>query len=95
MLVVTLPLMIRSGLRMTREALPLVLVAGVFEVAGFALFAFGSRHGIAVAAVLSSQFAAIAAIGAYLLFRERLSPVQLAGVGVIVTGVAILSGIQA
>ena len=94
-LVVTLPLMIRSGLRMTREALPLVLVAGVFEVAGFALFAFGSRHGIAVAAVLSSQFAAIAAIGAYLLFRERLSPVQLAGVGVIVTGVAILSGIQA
>ena len=94
-LVVTLPLMIRSGLRMTREALPLVLVAGVFEVAGFALFAFGSRHGIAVAAVLSSQFAAIAAIGAYLLFRERLSPVQLAGVGVIVTGVAVLSGIQA
>ena len=73
--------MIRSGLRMTREALPLVLVAGVFEVAGFALFAFGSRHGIAVAAVLSSQFAAIAAIAAYMLFRERLSPVQLAGVG--------------
>jgi drug/metabolite transporter (DMT)-like permease len=93
--VVTLPLLIRSGLRMTREALPLVLVAGVFEVAGFALFAFGSRHGIAVAAVLSSQFAAIAAIAAYVLFRERLSPVQLAGVAVIVTGVGILSGVQA
>jgi drug/metabolite transporter (DMT)-like permease len=93
--VVTLPLLIRSGLRMTREALPLVLVAGVFEVAGFALFAFGSRHGIAVAAVLSSQFAAIAAIAAYALFRERLSPVQLAGVAVIVTGVGILSGVQA
>jgi drug/metabolite transporter (DMT)-like permease len=93
--VVTLPLLIRSGLRMTREALPLVIVAGVFEVAGFALFAFGSRHGIAVAAVLSSQFAAIAAIAAYVLFRERLSPVQLAGVAAIVTGVGILSGIQA
>ena len=73
---------------MTREALPLVLVAGVFEVVGFALFAFGARHGIAVSAVLSSQFAAIAAIAAYVLFRERLSPVQLAGVGVIVIGVA-------
>src|SRR5918996_540054 len=93
--VVTVPLALRSGLRMTRQALPLVLIAGVFEVAGFALFAFGSRHGIAVAAVLSSQFAAIAAIAAYVLFRERLSPVQLAGVAVIVTGVGILSGIQA
>jgi drug/metabolite transporter (DMT)-like permease len=66
----------------------------VFEVAGFALFAFGARHGIAVAAVLSSQFAAIAAIAAYLLFRERLTPVQVAGVAVIVVGVGILSGIQ-
>ena len=94
-LVVTLPLAARSGLRMTREALPLVLVAGVFEVAGFALFAFGARHGIAVSAVLSSQFAAIAAIAAYILFRERLSPVQLAGVAVIVAGVGTLSGVQA
>src|SRR4051812_21752627 len=94
-IVVTLPVVARSGLRMTRDALPLVLVAGVFEVAGFALFAFGSRHGIAVSAVLSSQFAAIAAIGAYVLFRERLSSVQLAGVAVIVAGVGILSGVQA
>jgi drug/metabolite transporter (DMT)-like permease len=92
---VTIPLVLRSGLRMTREALPLVLVAGVFEVLGFALFAFGARHGIAVSAVLSSQFAAIAAIAAYVLFRERLSPVQLAGVAVIVAGVGALSGIQA
>jgi drug/metabolite transporter (DMT)-like permease len=93
--VVTVPLALRSGLRMTREALPLVLVAGVFEVAGFALFALGARHGIAVSAVLSSQFAAIAAIAAYVLFRERLSPIQLAGVAVIVAGVGTLSGIQA
>ena len=69
---VTLPLALRSGLRMTRQALPLVLVAGVFEVLGFALFAFGARHGIAISAVLSSQFAAIAAVAAYVLFRERL-----------------------
>jgi drug/metabolite transporter (DMT)-like permease len=94
-LVMSLPLAIRSGLRMTREAVPLVAVAGVFEVVGFALFAFGARHGIAVSAVLSSQFAAIAAIAAFVLFRERLSGVQLAGVGVIVAGVGILSGVQA
>src|SRR5215204_2237150 len=57
---VTLPLALRAGLRMTRPALPLVAVAGVSEVLGFALFALGARHGIAVSAVLASQFAAIA-----------------------------------
>jgi drug/metabolite transporter (DMT)-like permease len=92
---VTVPLAARSGLRMTREALPLVLAAGVFEVVGFALFAFGARHGIAVSAVLSSQFAAIAAVAAYLLFGERLGRMQLTGVATIVVGVGILSGVQA
>ena len=93
--VVTLPVALRSGLRMTRAALPLVLVSGIFEVAGFALYAFGARHGIAVSAVLSSQFAAIAGVAAYFLFRERLSPVQLAGVAVVIAGVGTLSGVQA
>jgi drug/metabolite transporter (DMT)-like permease len=92
---VTLPLVLATGLRMTRSALPLVLVSGVFEVLGFALFAFGARHGIAISAVLSSQFAAIAAIAAYLLFRERLSALELAGVLVVVVGVGALTGVQA
>jgi drug/metabolite transporter (DMT)-like permease len=92
---VTVPVILRSGLRMTREVLPLVLISGGFEVAGFALYAFGARHGIAVSAVLSSQFAAIAAVAAYILFRERLSGVQLAGVAVIVAGVGTLAGVQA
>jgi drug/metabolite transporter (DMT)-like permease len=92
---VTVPLVVRSGLRMTRGALPLVLVAGVGEVLGFALFAFGARHGIAVSAVLSAQFAAIAAVAAYLLFGERLGRLQLAGVATIVVGVGVLSGVQA
>lgn len=94
-LAVTIPLAVRSGLRMTRPALPLVLVAGVGEVAGFALFALGARHDIAVTAVLSSQFAAIAGVAAYLLFRERLSRLQLTGVAVIVVAVGALSGVQA
>jgi drug/metabolite transporter (DMT)-like permease len=93
--VVTVPLALRSGLRMTREALPLVLVAGVCEVLGFALFALGGRHGIAVSAVLASQFAAIAAVAAYFLFGERLARVQLAGVTLIVAGVGVLSALEA
>lgn len=92
---VTVPVALRSGLRMTRRALPLVAVSGVCEVAGFALFAFGARHGIAVAAVLSSQFAAIAAVGAFVLFGERLTRLQLTGVALVAAGVGALSGVQA
>ena len=93
--VVTVPLALRTGLRMTREALPLVLVAGVCEVLGFALFALGARHGIAVSAVLASQFAAVAAVAAYFLFGERLARIQLAGVTLIVAGVGVLSALEA
>ena len=55
----------------------------------------GSRHGIAVSAVLASQFAALSAIGAYFFFGERLTRVQLAGVAAIVFGVAVLTASQA
>src|ERR687895_702912 len=90
--VVTVPLVLRTGLRMTREALPLVLVAGVFEGLGFALFALGARH---VSAVLASQFAAVATVAAYFLFGERLARIQLAGVTLIVAGVGVLSALEA
>jgi len=94
-LFVFLPLAATSRLQLSRPALPLVVTAGIAEVVGFALFAVGSRHGVAVAAVLASQFAAIAAVAAYFLFRERLTRVQVAGVATIVIGVAVLTALQA
>jgi uncharacterized membrane protein len=94
-LLVFIPLATTSRLQLTRPAVPLVVIAGIAEVVGFALFAVGSRHGVAVAAVLASQFAAIAAVAAYFLFGERLTRVQLAGVATIVAGVAILTALQA
>ena len=94
-LLVFVPLVATSRLRVTRPSVPLVVTAGIAEVVGFALFAVGSRHGVAVAAVLASQFAAIAAVAAYFLFNERLTRLQLAGVATIVTGVAILTALQA
>jgi len=78
-----------------RANLPFVVLSGLCEVAGFALFTVASRHGIAVSAVLASQFAALAAVAAYLLFGERLARVQLAGVASIVVGVGVLSALQA
>ena len=94
-LLVFVPLAATSRLRVTRPSVPLVVTAGIAEVVGFALFAVGSRHGVAVAAVLASQFAAIAAVAAYFLFNERLTRLQLAGVATIVAGVAILTALQA
>ena len=94
-LLVFIPLAATVRLKVTRSAVPLVAIAGIAEVVGFALFAVGSRHGVAVAAVLASQFAAIAAVAAYFLFRERLTRVQLVGVGTIVCGVAVLTALQA
>jgi drug/metabolite transporter (DMT)-like permease len=92
---VALPLVAARRLVLTRAALPLVVVSGLCEVGGFASFALGSRHGIAVAAVLASQFAAVAAVAAYVLFHERLTRVQLAGVLAILAGVAALTALQA
>jgi drug/metabolite transporter (DMT)-like permease len=91
---VAAPLALLSGLRLTRPALPLVVAGGICEVAGFACYAVGARHGIAVSAVLASQFGGIAALVGFALFRERLARIQVVGVTAIVVGVAVLSGIQ-
>jgi len=90
-----LPLGLAGKLRLPRRAVPLVLAAAVGEVVGFFSFILGSRHGIAITAVVSSQFASLAAIGAYWLFGERLTRIQLAGVCTVILGVAALSVLRA
>jgi drug/metabolite transporter (DMT)-like permease len=94
-LAIAVPLAVAGRLRLTRRALPFVLISGLAEVAGFASFAVGARHGIAVSAVLASQFGAVAAAAAYFVFRERLTRLQVAGVATIAAGVAVLTALQA
>ena len=93
--VVALPLIAARRLQISRAALPYVVGSGLAEVGGFASYAVGARHGIAIAAVLASQFAAVAALAAFLLFRERLTRTQLVGVVTIAAGVAVLSALRA
>ena len=90
-----LPLALSGRLRLTARAAPLVIASGVCEVAGFFSFTLGSRHGLAIAAVLASQFAVLALAASYVLFGERLSRIQLAGVACVIVGVAALSALQA
>ena len=93
--VVALPLVLQGRLMLTRRALPLVVVAGIGEIIGSTASAWGSIHSIPITAVLGSQFAAIAAVVAFLLFGERLSRTQVAGVILIVGGVTALAASSA
>jgi drug/metabolite transporter (DMT)-like permease len=92
---IVLPLLLTRRFRLTRSALPLVVIAGLLEVFGGAIYIVAASEGVAVAAVLSSQFAAIAAVGGFLLFGERLQRLQLIGVVVIAIGITALAGLQA
>jgi len=92
---VALPLVVRSGLVLTRRALPLVVACGLAEVLGFASFTLGSRDSLAISAVIASQFAGLAAVMAFVLFRERLLRIQVAGVIAIAAGVGVLSALHA
>jgi drug/metabolite transporter (DMT)-like permease len=91
---VVIPLLLQARLRVTRAALPLVVIAGTGEVVGSMLSAYGSRESIAISAVMGSQFAAIAAVAAFLLFGERLARIQLVGVALIVSGVTVLAAVS-
>ena len=93
--VVALPLLVARRVRIERAAVPLVLVSGVCEVAGFTAYSLGARHSVAVSAVLGSQFAAFASLAAFVLFRERLRLAQVMGITMIGLCVALLSAIRA
>jgi drug/metabolite transporter (DMT)-like permease len=92
---VALPLILTRRINLTREAAPFVLLVGLAEVGGVATFALGARDSAAIASVIASQFAGIAAIAAFLIYGERLGRVQVAGVAVIAVGVALLAAMRA
>jgi len=91
---VAIPLAVTRRLRVSRSVVPHVVAAGVCEVLGFAFYALGARSDIAVAAVIASMFGAVAAVGAYLVFSERMGSSARIGVVVIAVGVATLSALH-
>ena len=90
-LVLFLPLLVVRRLRITRDTVWMVVAMGFTEVIGYVCFAIGAQYQLAVMSVFASQFAPIAAVAAYFLFKERLGRLQIAGVVVIVLGVTALS----
>jgi len=92
---VALPLLLMGRLRIVRGAVPLVIFSGVLEALGSGLYVVAAMDGVAAAAVLSSQFAAIAAVAAFFLLGERLQRIQVAGVALIALGVTALATVRA
>lgn len=91
---IALPLLAARRLRFARAAAPMVAVAAACEVVGFVFYALGARHGIALAAVLTSLYSALSALGGYVFFSERLGPRAVFGIGAILVGVAALTAMQ-
>lgn len=93
-LFVVAPLALRGAFPWPGPALRLVVFSGLAEVTGFAGYIIGARDGVAVPAVLSSQFAAVAVIVSYFAFGERLTARQLSGALVITAGVAAVAALR-
>lgn len=63
------------------KALPIVVLAGIFDIAGNILFITATQHGrLDVATALGSQYPAITVIAAGIVLKERLMPLQTVGV---------------
>jgi drug/metabolite transporter (DMT)-like permease len=92
---VTLPLAVSGRLRSPRGVVVPVIISGIGEVAAFgAYIAASDRIGVAVPAVIASQFALIAATVGWVVLGERLGTRQLVGAGAILAGVTALTIIQ-
>jgi drug/metabolite transporter (DMT)-like permease len=88
---ITLPALATARLRVSRRALPFVLLAGICEVGGFLSYAWASAGSIAVSSALAAQFASLGAVVAWLWIGERLSRSQWAGVAAVAIGVVLLA----
>ena len=72
-----------------------IVGSGVAEVIGMATFIFAVRRiGVAVPAVVSSQFALVAAVIGYFVLHERMTRRQLAGAAIILASVGVLTALE-
>jgi drug/metabolite transporter (DMT)-like permease len=90
--IVMLPALVSPGaFRLPRSLIPWVVATSALDLVGYAFFLLGAQHGVAIAAVLASQYAMVAVIGGLLVYRERLTPLQGLGVLTTMVGVAMLA----
>ena len=93
LLLVGLAVIGRRSLAITRPALPLVALAGVGDVSAGALFLLAVQSGgpLAITGVLTSLYPASTVGLALVVLRERLVPVQRAGLGAAVLAIVLIA----
>jgi uncharacterized membrane protein len=91
--VVLLAMAGRQSLRIPGSALPIVLLAGVGDMAANALFLLATQQGgqLAIVGVLASLYPASTVLLAQLVLRERLAGTQVAGLGAAVAAVTLIA----
>ncbi len=83
----------RRPARVPRRVLPAVFVVGLLDMAGNAFFLFAAATGqLAVAAVLTSLYPVGTVILAAVLLRERIAPVNAAGIGLALVAIGLIAG---
>ena len=92
---VAIPLALRRRLTRPGGALPAIALSAGLQFAGFLLFvSAGDGSGIALAAVIASQFGVVAMLAGLTVFGERLGRLQLTGLAVLAVGIALVASFQ-
>jgi drug/metabolite transporter (DMT)-like permease len=89
-LLITIPVLTRERWRRPTGAKRLLALNCAGDLTGFTLFIMATEDGVAVPAVLASQYATLTALFGYFVFKERLKPWQWAGVLLTIAGTAIV-----
>jgi drug/metabolite transporter (DMT)-like permease len=85
-------LLVRRGLsfRLERRLTPLLVLAGTFEIAANALYLVAAGRGhLSIVAAIASLYPASTVLLALAIDRERLRPVQIAGLGLAATALVL------
>jgi drug/metabolite transporter (DMT)-like permease len=95
LLLITIPVLARERLRRPVGAYRMLTLNGAGDLLGFTLFLMATEDGVAVPAVLASQYATITALFGYFVFKERLKTWQWAGVILTIAGTALVGATTA
>ena len=89
-LFISIPVLTRERFRRPAGAYRFLALNCAGDLGGFTLFITATKDGVAVPAVLASQYATLVALFGYFVFHERLKPWQWAGVVLTIAGTALV-----
>jgi drug/metabolite transporter (DMT)-like permease len=87
----SVPVLVRHAWARPTGVWALIVANGLLDLVGFSAYIVASHHGIAIPAILASQYAMLTAVIGYLFMRERLGRIQWVGVALTVLGTGVVA----